>query len=146
MKSHFDIAKDIVSKKTSWNEDISKAWNTFMVNRVLSMNEDNIEFIDMVQRYFNIPEKNVHEFYRTSLPTSTRFYPYLKAEGTVVKDIKLLCLHFQMSKRDARDYLSMMTEEELASLRKKELPEQYTSKKLKTNRYVSKGIRSDVAE
>lgn len=136
MKSPFDVAKDLSSKKTPWNEDIAKAWNTYMVNRVLSMNEDNIDFIDMVQRYFNIPAQNTHELYRTLLPTNARFYPYLKAEGTLSKDIKLICLHHGLSKRDARDYLNIISSTELENLRLLNDPEPFHTKKLKSKSHV----------
>lgn len=138
MKGPFDIAKDLTSKKTPWNEEIEKSWNTYMVNRTLSMNENNIDFIDMVQRYFNIPIQNVHELYRTLLPVDSRFYPYLKTEGTLSKDIKLVCLHYDLSKQDARDYLNIISKEELDDLRQKDDPEQFTTKKIKSNRNVKR--------
>lgn len=120
MKSPFDVAKDLMYKKTSWNEDISTAWNTFMVNRVLSMNQANIDFIDMVQRYYHIPEQNIHELYRSLLPKDARFYPYTKATGTLSKDIKLIAEHYCLSKRDARVYLHILSSNELESLRQQD--------------------------
>jgi len=118
MKSPFDVAKDLTSKKTPWNENISGAWSTFMVNRVLSMNPDNIDFIDLVQRYYHIPEQNIHELYRTLLPKDARFYPYTKSTGTLSKDIKLITEHYCLSKRDARVYIDILSSNQLEELRK----------------------------
>src|ERR1700749_2909007 len=131
MKTPFDVAKDICSKKTPWNEDIDKAWNTFMINRVLSMNRNYIELIDTIQRFYNIPNENIHQMYLEFIPNDPTYHKYIKPEDSSTKDLNLLKLHFGLSKRDARDYLKMMNEQEIETLRSLEDPKPYTSKKIK---------------
>lgn len=130
MKTPFDVAKEIISSKKPWNEEIQSAWNTFMVNRILSMNPDNIEFINEIQFYFKIPEKNLYDFYCEFLPQS-RFHPYVKSESGLTKKIAEYQKAFDCSKSLARDYLSILRTEVISGIINESSEKDFTITKIK---------------
>lgn len=145
MKSPFDVAKEIVGKKRSWDEHIEKAWNTYMINRVLSMDPNNIEIVDHIQRYFNIPVPNVYITYCQFL-YQDRYHPYVKSQSSISKDLKLIEGHFKLGKREARDYLSIISDETLRCLRDEDPDNVFTLTKIKKgepgrNKPKDKGVQ-----
>ena len=61
-KTIFNILGDITFKKTNldtYTEGDWKAYNTYMVNRWLSMNSDVTEIINFVQKYYSL-DKKIH--------------------------------------------------------------------------------------
>jgi hypothetical protein len=130
MKSPFDVAKEINGKKRPWDEDIELAWNTYMINRTLSMDRESIEVIDHVQKYFNIPAKNVYNIYLEFI-YHDRYYPYMKSKTSTSKDLKLIEEHFQIGNREARDYLSIISDDVLKDIRAKNSHKDFTISKIK---------------
>ena len=130
MKNPFDLARDLATKKSKWSDEISGAWNTYMVNRALSMNEDYVEIVDFVQRYYNIPEESIHEIFRTLLPKNYTYPKYIKAEGNFSKDLKVVQEYFEVSKKEARDILKVLTPEKLKEIKETSL-EDFTTSKIK---------------
>lgn len=106
-KSIFDHAKSLCTDKTPWSslsEEDQKSWNTFMENKILSMNPDNLEVVDLIQMHSNMPPHAVHAFYCSILPKGYRFIPLLKKGGNL-EQIKAIAAYYNISRREAREYL-----------------------------------------
>jgi len=132
-KSIFEHAKSVCTDKTPWKflpEEDQKSWNVFMVNRILSMNTDYLELVDMVQMHSNMPPEAVYKLYCEMLPKGYRFIPFLKKGGNS-DAIKAVAKEYNISKREAREYVKMLPEEEIAELVSEFTKEPYESKKIK---------------
>jgi hypothetical protein len=103
IKSPFDVVKEITGGKRPWDDEIQSAWNTFMVNRVLSMNPNNIEFVNDLQIFFNIPPKNIYGIYCDIIPRSG-FHAYIKKSGNTAKNIEFYKAHYGLNSDEAKDY------------------------------------------
>ena len=133
MKSPFDVAREITTKQSNWDENIEKAWNTYMVNRALSMNIDFIEIIDYIQRYYNIPKEVIYKLYCDLIPKNYTYPKYIKSERTTTKDLKAIEVYYQIGKREARDYLNILSEEKLQEIRRNSPDELFTTEKIKSD-------------
>lgn len=133
MKSIFDHAKAVSTTKPPWetlSDEDKKSWNVYMVNRILSMNPDLLHLVDYVQLNSNMPPEAVYKTYCSLLPKGYAFKPFVKSQvkGDTIKSVAKF---YRVSKREARDYIKLLSEEDLSSIRSKYEEEPYTSKKIK---------------
>lgn len=93
------------------DESDKKTWNTYMVNRFLSMNQKLIEPISELQMYTHLEPKDVYKLYASLFPRDPKFYRYIKAnkaEKYDKQDIQMLIDHFEVSEREVLDYLEIL--------------------------------------
>ena len=87
----------------------------------------NFEFIDLVnevQRFTNgqLGARDVYKVYYDFLPKKKTFDKYIKKSGgNVVSEeiISYICKYFEVSSREADDYLEILSEDEVRSIIKK---------------------------
>ena len=112
----FDWLKEITNRKRPWDsfsELDQKTFNTFIINRFLSMNSEWIDFLNYLQVYtMGIPlkTKDVYNLYCDIFPKSNTFLRYVKGK----KEKKyadwateLVCKYFEVGKKEATDYLQI---------------------------------------
>ena len=124
----FDWLNEITYKKRPWDsfsEADQKTFNTFIINRFLSMNSDWVDFVNDLQIYtMGIPlkTKDVYNLYIDIFPKSKTFLRYVKGK----KEKKyadwvteLVSKHFEVGKSEATDYLQLfyMTKEGKSNLK-----------------------------
>lgn len=89
------------------SETDKRTFNCYMILRILSMDNTNIEMISIVSKYLDILSPN--EFYLlliNLLPKSNKYHKYIKSsvENIDTKIIECICNLFEIGKRDAIDY------------------------------------------
>jgi hypothetical protein len=113
----FDHIKNLHTKKRTWNDfndEEKKSFNVFIINKGLSMNPNYLGIVNMVQNYTGlnqvIPPKEVFNIYFNLLPNKFRFYKWIKGAKTKKDKEKAeyLAMHFQVSTREAYDYLNIL--------------------------------------
>ena len=132
----FDWVKQIKIHKKSWEsftEDEQNKFSSFFINRFLSMDKDFIEVVNVFQKYSIgiLESKEVYKFYSDILPTNKKFTKYIKSKKLEKYNeelINILKNHFECSKLQTKQYLELISREEL-----KEILEMYgtESKKVK---------------
>lgn len=135
-KSIFDHAKSISTTKPSWeslSEEDQKSWNTYMVNRILSMNPDLIELVDYIQLNSNLPPEIVYKTYCALLPKGYAYKPFVKAQIKSA-NIKAVADYFQVSKREAREYAKLLDADALIDILQEFEEEPYETKKIKKSK------------
>lgn len=135
-KSIFDHVKTVCTSKTPWSElseEDQKSWNVFMINRILSMNTDYLDVVDIVQMHSNMSPEAVYTFYCEILPKGYRFIPFLK-KGSNTGLIKAVAAYYQISKREAREYIKLLPEEELSQIQIDFEKEPYETAKIKKSK------------
>jgi hypothetical protein len=103
----FDWLNEISYNKTPWSsftEKDQESFNRYMINRFISMKEDYIDIVNLVQKY---PLSNValYNFYCKTIPKSKSFFRYIKPKKSMVNEelISILAKRFQLSKREIKD-------------------------------------------
>ena len=113
----FDHIKNLHTKKRRWedfNDEEKKSFNVFIINKALSMNPNYLNIVNMVQNYTGLnqvlSQKEVFNLYYSLLPTKFRFYRWIKGEKTKKEKEKAeyLAMHFEVSTREAYDYLQIL--------------------------------------
>ena len=117
------INQVLVHKKPwdSFSESDQKTFNTFIINRWLSMDEEFIEVVNYFQKYSigTLEPREVYKWYVDFLPKGKRFNKYIKGNKNRKYDDELvdtIINHFECSKLHAQEYLEMITKTELESM------------------------------
>ena len=123
----FDWINQILVKKTHWNkftEDEQKKFSPFIINRWLSMDKEFIEIVNYFQKYSigTLESREVYKWYCEVLPKGKRFNKYIKGKKDKKYDdwlIELLKKYFGESKNHIKEYLELISKEELVSILEK---------------------------
>ena len=116
----FDWLNQITLHKQPWDsfsEEDHKSFNTFIINRFLSMNEDWIEIVNMLQQYtIGMESKDVYNLYVNMIPKGKQFLKYIKGKSDKKYNkelIKTLCNYFECSKLEVIQYMDFLSKEQL---------------------------------
>jgi hypothetical protein len=94
------------------SEESWKSWNTFMINRYVSMCPEYIELVNYVQRIPYDQNKQIYSIYREMIPKQKTFFKYLKVtkrkKNTEVIDY--IAQYYQCSLGEAEEYLDILRE------------------------------------
>jgi hypothetical protein len=117
----FDFLNEITYQKSDWesfSEEDKKAWNSFMINRFLSMNPDYIEFVNIIQKYQYLTDKQVYTLYKHLIPKRKIFLKYIKGKKDKVdkNDLEYLAEYFECSTREVKDYIELTPKKELSNI------------------------------
>ena len=112
-KTIFNILADLTYKKTNSNkytEGDWKAYNTYMVNRWLSMNSDVTEIINFTQKYYSLDKKIHYKMLSDILPKQKLFSKYVKGKKVDKYNPELVtCVanHYEISRKEAKQRIEM---------------------------------------
>lgn len=101
------------------SEEDKKTWSNYMVCRVLSMQSDIIDVINDLQYYQD--KLTPEQFYQLCIavtPKGKGYFPYVKSTAEKHKPelLTLLCAHFNDSKRNIVEYISLLTNDDIRSI------------------------------
>ena len=122
----FDWMNNILVHKKQWNEfteDEQNKFNPFIINRLLSMDEDFIEVINMFQKYAigTLEPKEVYNWYVEVLPKGKRFNKYIRGKKDKKYDkelVDIIIKYFECSQLQAKEYIGLMNKLELKEILK----------------------------
>jgi len=134
----FDWINQILVKKTHWNEftaDDQKKFSPFIINRWLSMDKDFLEIVNFFQKYSigTLEPREVYKWYCNMLPKGKRFNKYIKGKKDKKYNAELLdimVIHFECSKSQVKDYLDLISKDELIEILEKYGMNEKTIKRL----------------
>lgn len=119
----FDHLNNIYERKGNWdslNDSDKKTWDTFMVNRYVSMlGAKECSLVDYIQRYTKLEPKIVYTFYKSYFPKQKRFAQYVKGskKEKVNSDlVKILANVYECSTREVLEYVDIFSKEQLIEL------------------------------
>ena len=116
----FDWLNEITYHKRPWSTftDEDKAeFNTYMINRFVSMNSSYIDIVNLIQRYPECPKRKVYQLYCSLLPKKKSFFKYVKASIKADKDtINKVVDIYQCSSREAKEYLAILDENQIKNI------------------------------
>jgi len=110
----FDWLNEISYKKSPWSsfsKDDKDNFNSYMINRFISMKPDYIDLVNLIQKY-TIPKSTLYSYYCNTIPKKRTFFRYIKPKkSNINKDLlNILSKHLQLSKREIKDNYNLIAE------------------------------------
>ena len=108
----FDWLNEISYKKSPWSsfsEDDKDNFNSYMINRFVSMKSNYNDLVNLIQKY-TIPKSVLYNYYCKTIPKSRTFFRYIKPKkSNINKDLlNILSKHLQLSKREIKDNYNLI--------------------------------------
>ena len=119
MPNIFDHIKNITTTKGPYLGD--EGWNNWMINRYLSMDPDYCEVVNIVQKNtWQMKGEYLYNLYKDLIPQQYKFLKYIKASkksNYEKDDINAVKQYFEISEKQAKEYIDMLPEEELETIK-----------------------------
>jgi len=111
----FDHLKNITITKGPYLGE--EGWNNWMINRFLSMNQDYIEVVNIVQKNtWQMKGEYLYNLYKDIIPKQYVYLKYIKSntkQEYSIEEIEAVQQYFKVSKKEAKEYIDMLPKEEL---------------------------------
>lgn len=119
-----DLFKEIIpsilqtGKSVLNDESDYKDYTPFVVNRALSYHMDCVLYVNEVNKIPSVDKDMQYQYLLNTIrPMKRKFAPWQKANKD--KDIECVKLYFGYSDQKARDALRILTDEQIAEIRKR---------------------------
>tara|TARA_R100001377_G_C3154971_1_gene97662 strand:+ start:316 stop:729 length:414 start_codon:yes stop_codon:yes gene_type:complete len=118
----FDWLNQILLHKKKWedfDDSEQKTFNTFMINRFLSMSSDFVEAVNICQEHtYQMKDKDVYNLYKHLFPKQKKFLRYIKGKKDKFpkKLLSFLSNHYEVSQREITNYLEILKKQEIEDI------------------------------
>jgi hypothetical protein len=134
----FDWLKEITSNKSKWEsftEEERASFNPYMMHRLLSMNPEYIEFVNLIQTFPYSDKEKIYNIYLYMIPKKNMFYKYIKSSKKKKQEslLKYIANYFECSFGEAEEYIDILKETGVKSILTKLGIEEKEQKKLLKN-------------
>ena len=114
----FDFVKSITYTKQDIMHDLNKSeYESFLVNRALSYYQDCILYANEMNRRFELEVRLQYHYLLNTIRKRKRFAKWQKP--LKIDDLKIVMEYYQVSRAKAEEYLNILSENNIAILRKK---------------------------
>ena len=114
----FDFVKSITYTKQDIMNDLNKSeYESFLVNRALSYYQDCILYANEMNRRFELEVRLQYHYLLNTIRKRKRFAKWIKPEK--IDDLNIVMEYYQVSRAKAEEYLNILSENNIAVLRKK---------------------------
>ena len=98
------------------NDEQSKSYNNFMINRFVSMAEMYIPIVNEINRY-ELPKDVHYNYYKAVMPKRKQYFKYMKQKVDVdEKTRELLCEYFKCACGELEHHLKILTKEQIKTI------------------------------
>lgn len=116
--SLFDFLNDIShSKKNIFSEENEKEYNSYMINRFLSMNIDTVMYANEMNKNSHLPKHMQYEYYLHSIKKHKRYFKYIKHERQ--DDIDVIREYHQCNETRAKEILPIFSTTDIDYMKSK---------------------------
>jgi len=114
----FDFFKQVTTDKKPWSsftEDEKKAFNPYMLHKIVSMTEAYIEVANMGQSLPYTDKEKIYKFYCELLPKKSVYSKYIKGTKTKLNEDLLgyISKFYECSFREAEEYIQLLRKEDM---------------------------------
>jgi hypothetical protein len=120
MSNIFNIVKRIQTSKDNWNDipaEERETFNNWMCNKVLSMNQDYVEVVNIIQKNtWQMKSEYLYNLYKDLIPKGYVFSKYIKASKKreyKPEEVEAVMKYYTVSSKDAKEYINMLPKDEL---------------------------------
>jgi hypothetical protein len=98
----------------SLTESDKKSWNTYMINRFISMNPNFLPIVNFLQQYYDLPHELYYKLLISAIPRGKYFFPYIKPGKEFYEKglIDIIKNHFEIKSDEAVDYLNILYQDD----------------------------------
>lgn len=119
--SIFNILDEICENKSELNFDdpeINKAYDIFMLNKLLSSMEFLLPFVSMMN-HAGVEKKVHYEFFRSLIPKNNYKFQFMKKTTDIDNEetVQYLCRFFDIGVREAKMYIPLLTKKHVDQLK-----------------------------
>ena len=114
----FDFFKQVTTDKKPWSsftEDEQKAFNPYILHKIVSMTETYIEVANIGQSLPYTDKEKIYKFYCELLPKKSIYSKYVKGTKTKSNEDLLgyISKFYECSFREAEEYISILKKEDM---------------------------------
>ena len=114
----FDFFKQVTTDKKPWSsftEDEQKAFNPYMLHKIVSMTEAYIEVANLGQSLPYTDKEKIYKFYCELLPKKSLYSKYIKGTKTKSNEDLLgyISKFYECSFREAEEYIQLLKKEDM---------------------------------
>jgi hypothetical protein len=105
-----------------------KSFNHFMILKAISMNSALLDDVSTLFKYFDkIPSPQFYQLLIGLIPPDKKFYPWVKSKTKSHNDelLELVARYFEISKKEAAEYVAILSSSEKGNKQLKELCHSY---------------------
>jgi hypothetical protein len=119
--SIWDWMKQVTYIKDPWysfSDEDKETFNKFMLNKIISMHEPYIELANYLQKFWALTPEQIYVIYCEYLPNQKIFAKYIKTSKQKTNNDLLLVLaeHFKLSTREIKQYIGILSKNEIKSI------------------------------
>jgi hypothetical protein len=117
----WDFIKHLTVNKTPWKsytEDEKNDFNSYMIHKVLSMDENYIELANIVQKMPPTSKEQIYNVYLNILPKKSLYSKYIKSTTKSYSSELLtqIAYYFQCSKKEASEYITILSKNDIENI------------------------------
>lgn len=115
----FDLLNSINYSKEDLfvDEQYEKAYNPYIINKFVAGSMDTVFYAAEMSTRSHLPKNMQYDFYRNIIRSKKRYTKWIKfTEDDIVDSV---ALYFDCSKRIAREYLTLLSDDEIQRIREK---------------------------
>ena len=114
----FDFVKSVTYTKEDIMHDLNESeYDSFIINRALAYYQDCILYANEMNRRFEISNRLQYHYLLNTIRKRKRFAKWIKPEK--IDDLNIVMEYYQVSRAKAEEYLNILSENNIAVLRKK---------------------------
>lgn len=115
----FDYLKSMTENKDDLdfsNDEISKGYQPYMINRYISMIDVFVEFVNELNKY-DLPKDVHYKAYKSILPQRKLFFPYIKKSKDLnLEEKKYIAKYFEVGLKESEEYINILSEDEISEI------------------------------
>jgi len=117
--SLFDHYNNVTLNKSDFdvnNDEYTKSYNNYMINRFVSMTELYIPIVNEINHY-EVPKDVHYNYYKSILPKRKHYFKYIKQKKEIDDKTKeLLCEYFQCANGEIEYHLQILTKKQIKEI------------------------------
>jgi|TARA_B100001778_G_scaffold259301_1_gene219623 hypothetical protein len=105
----------IKADPSSFSDKDWDIWNSYMVHRFISMNQDYVDIVNEVQQINPQNKKEIYTIYREYIPKNNKWNKYIKSNVKQYKSdlLKHLSQYWECSQSEVKEYLNFLDNDEI---------------------------------
>ena len=105
----------IKADPSSFSDKDWDIWNSYMVHRFISMNQDYVDIVNEVQQMHPQSKKEIYSIYKEYIPKNNKWNKYIKSNvKQYISDLlKYLSQYWECSQNEVKEYLNFLDDSEI---------------------------------
>jgi len=114
----FDFLNDISHlKKNILSEENEREYNSYMINRFLSMDTSTVLYANEMNKNAHLPKHMQYDYYFHAIKKHKRYFKYIKHQRQ--EDIEVICEYHQCNEVRGREMLSLFSKDDIEYMKSK---------------------------